>query len=625
MKKLKIGLFCMMYSLLVSCGSDVEIIKEEPKKEKQVTVAFNIKNNATEIATTQKIIITLSEKVFLKNGNALDTNDVEDIISLQLGKTKINYTVEINENGNIITLTANLTYNTKYTLIFNGDKLKGTNTKKIESKTILFTTAKNNVPLSINDPLYKDQWYLKNTGQNGGIAGLDINVEPAWQLGYTGKGIKVGILDILVDANHPDLRDNLPAENVNDYFPKLNNCDRGREHGTNVAGIIAGRDNDIGIRGVAPKATLYAYGVIGNSDDLEDNLAVRALTKDRKEIAVYNNSWGNDSGLLSTVLSQAIDKVLQEGFYGKGSSIVVAAGNGNRNSTLDSELLNHYGVIGVAGADEDGTIEPFGDNFNSYPALKHGPGIWITAFAEDLATTDYVGSCGGDRTGYTDDFGASSGASPQVSGVIALMREANPNLNWRDIKIILAETANSRSHKYKGNFTFKNAGRTYTDDSKFYEYSFFNGFGLVDAAKAVKLSKTFKSILQPLQSVQGVSTQEFTIPKGNGFTESIIEIKGANIKFIEAVTLEMEVEQGSFLIDKVQIELISPANINSMIAGHEQVLRGYLQQKYKIVVNGFLGKTPVNGQWTLRIKHYDVEKSQRIVKLKNWKLTVRGH
>ena len=88
-------------------------------------------------------------------------------------------------------------------------------------------TIKNNAPLSINDPLYKDQWYLKNTGQNGGIAGLDINVEPAWQLGYTGKGIKVGILDILVDANHPDLRDNLPAENVNDYFPKLNNCDSG--------------------------------------------------------------------------------------------------------------------------------------------------------------------------------------------------------------------------------------------------------------------------------------------------------------------------------------------------------------------------------------------------------------
>ena len=154
---------------------------------------------------------------------------------------------------------------------------------------------------------------------------------------------------------------------------------------------------------------------------------------------------------------------------------------------------------------------------------------------------------------------------------------------------------------------------------------FFNGFGLVDAAKAVKLSKTFKSIPKPLQSVQGVSTQEFTIPRGNGFTESIIAIKGANIKFIEAVTLEMQVEQGAQYVGRVQIELVSPAKISRMIVGHGQLLKGALQQKYKTVVNGFLGKTPVNGQWTLRIKHYDVEKSNRIVKLKNWKLTVRGH
>ena len=105
----------------------------------------------------------------------------------------------------------------------------------------------------------------------------------------------------------------------------------------------------------------------------------------------------------------------------------------------------------------------------------HGPGIWITAFGDQtwlqqimlalvaVTHTNY----------YPKILERSSGASPQVSGVIALMREANPNLNWRDIKIILAETANSRTHKYKGNFAFKNAGRTYTDDSKFYEYSFF--------------------------------------------------------------------------------------------------------------------------------------------------------
>jgi len=52
-------------------------------------------------------------------------------------------------------------------------------------------------------------YYVQNnTGQAGGIPKLDLNVEPAWALGYTGKGVTTGIMDDGIDYMHPDLEDN---------------------------------------------------------------------------------------------------------------------------------------------------------------------------------------------------------------------------------------------------------------------------------------------------------------------------------------------------------------------------------------------------------------------------------
>lgn len=46
-----------------------------------------------------------------------------------------------------------------------------------------------------SDPYFTYQWYLKNTGQNGGKAKLDLNVEAAWAQGVTGKNITTAIMD----------------------------------------------------------------------------------------------------------------------------------------------------------------------------------------------------------------------------------------------------------------------------------------------------------------------------------------------------------------------------------------------------------------------------------------------
>lgn len=55
-----------------------------------------------------------------------------------------------------------------------------------------------------NDPLFKDQWFLNNTGQRPeAIPGFDINVIKVWP-DYTGKGILVAALDDGFDQTHPD-------------------------------------------------------------------------------------------------------------------------------------------------------------------------------------------------------------------------------------------------------------------------------------------------------------------------------------------------------------------------------------------------------------------------------------
>lgn len=58
------------------------------------------------------------------------------------------------------------------------------------------------------DPYFPLQWYLRNTGQNGGKVRLDLNVQEAWAQGITGKNITTAIMDDGVDYMHPDLKYN---------------------------------------------------------------------------------------------------------------------------------------------------------------------------------------------------------------------------------------------------------------------------------------------------------------------------------------------------------------------------------------------------------------------------------
>ena len=142
---------------------------------------------------------------------------------------------------------------------------------------------------SINDPLYGCQWHLSNDDQFRNSAGHDIRVEEVWPT-YTGSGINVAVVDDGMHHQHDDLADNVLTSFNHNYGPDLTDIYHPFEdHGTAVAGLIAAKDNSLGMRGVAPEATIYGYNLLVNLTDM--NIA-DAMNRNATSTAISNNSWG---------------------------------------------------------------------------------------------------------------------------------------------------------------------------------------------------------------------------------------------------------------------------------------------------------------------------------------------
>ena len=143
--------------------------------------------------------------------------------------------------------------------------------------------------VGLSDPLSGCQWHLNNVGQLGDSTGHDLNVTSVWE-DYTGEGIRVAIVDDGMDFEHEDLADNVDTasnysfvdgETVRDLYPW---------HGTSVSGIIAARDNTVGVRGVAPRATIYSYNLLSGEET--DMNKAQAMSQNAADTAIMNNSWG---------------------------------------------------------------------------------------------------------------------------------------------------------------------------------------------------------------------------------------------------------------------------------------------------------------------------------------------
>ncbi|MGD6830622.1 S8 family serine peptidase [Sutcliffiella halmapala] len=203
-------------------------------------------------------------------------------------------------------------------------------------------------PAQVNEsePKKADEFNIANYTPYDGLDHLHTE-------GFTGKGIKVGILDTGIDYNHPDLKDAYkggydfvdddadPMETTYEDWkqsgkPEFNPSAYYTEHGTHVAGIVAGRgkaDSEFKMLGAAPEADVYAYRVLGPYGSGQSDDIIAAIDRAVKDgMDVINMSLGAMINDPLYVTSIAVNNAVLSGV-----TTVVSAGNsGNNMYTLGS-------------------------------------------------------------------------------------------------------------------------------------------------------------------------------------------------------------------------------------------------------------------------------------------------
>jgi subtilisin family serine protease len=148
-----------------------------------------------------------------------------------------------------------------------------------------FVIAKDDVVPS--DAHFNEQWALRNTGQNSGQVGSDINAVGAWNTTTGSRSTVIAVIDSGVDFSHPDLVNNqwinaMPSEEGDlhgwDFVSNSPAIQDEQGHGTAVAGIIAAEgNNSIGTTGVMWRAALMSLRVLDNTGTGDIADAVEAI------------------------------------------------------------------------------------------------------------------------------------------------------------------------------------------------------------------------------------------------------------------------------------------------------------------------------------------------------------
>ena len=360
------------------------------------------------------------------------------------------------------------------------------------------------------------QWHLENTGPLPGYpsmkAGEDLRVKPVWNAGLRGEGIRVAVLDDGLEVTHEDLWPNIVTGSRNyrteagmiglsvtsggkvaglEGFPMP--CSSDDTHGTSVAGLIAARDgNGTGVSGVAPRAQLVGLNILA-SNFVADTLD--ALSHDLDRNHVYNNSWGaTDNGHLATPepnwssYNDTLRNGLKTGRNGLGAIYVFSGGNGaiqTDYSSLDGGV-SAMGIVNVCATNAMGKRAPYSERGANLTVCA--PSADATDDQQPEVTTTSV------QNDYTHTFNGTSASAPMVSGVIALMLQANPKLTWRDVPLILARTARKVDEQDGGWRDYRNPLGYAQGRYDVLHYSHHYGFGVANADAAVQLARTWKSV-----------------------------------------------------------------------------------------------------------------------------------
>ncbi|MFF2327765.1 MULTISPECIES: S8 family serine peptidase [unclassified Streptomyces] len=266
-----------------------------------------------------------------------------------------------------------------------------------------------------------------------------IGAPAAWKAGYTGKGVKIAVLDTGVDATHPDLQGQvIDAKN---FTASPDTKDR-YGHGTHVSSIAAGTGAKSGgkFKGVAPDAKLIE-GKVLDDDGFGDDAGILAGMEwaVAQGADIINLSLGGGDTPEIDPLEAAVNKLSAD----KGVLFAIAAGNeGDAPGTVGSPGSAEAALTVGAVDDNDGLAD-----FSSRgPRIGDGgikpdvtaPGVDITAAAAPGSVIDQ--EVGQNPPGYLTISGTSM-ATPHVAGAAALLKQEHPEWTYTELKGALTGSA----------------------------------------------------------------------------------------------------------------------------------------------------------------------------------------
>ncbi len=428
------------------------------------------------------------------------------------------------------------------------------------------------------------------------------------------------VVDTPVDYRHEDLAANFDLSRSPGLAAiGLNTV---HSHGTAMASHIAARDNKVGMRGVAPRATLTWYDFHKFASD--SNSDSSRWNETAMQAAVINHSY-SQTGVSQPLLDKyghglAYDKLSESGFGGLGTLNVISGGKQRYWPEIEysslAEYRSHPAVVVACSTAADGTRS---GNLNT--SLR-GPGLWICSMPSGIYAVN--------KDRYAVQSGTPSSPSTAIiSGVAALVRAANPGLTWRDVKLILAESA---QHNHPGSSGWQQAGAKRTDADERYRYHHSYGFGVIDAGAAVQLALDWVTLPEYLEEQHATSMESTAIPDdGSEVSDTINATSG--IDFVEYVIAELDLDAPNFR--DLQVELVSPSGTVSVLAEPmPKVGEGTqyydcdregdcpISGKFRFGSAVHLGEA-ASGAWKLRIS--DEKENGHLNTLKSWSLKLYGH
>jgi subtilisin-like proprotein convertase family protein len=440
----------------------------------------------------------------------------------------------------------------------------------------------------------------------GTTATYGSNVTAAWTYA-TGAGVSVALVD---DGFTPGLINNFDATDSQSLGTAGLAEPTGGYHGTTTSTLIGGSGVNGTSVGIAPNAAIIGEKVdMGATPLSEFTDALTAATN--SGAAVINNSWGfggygegEASDPSTASWYAAVDNAVQTGRNGLGTVVVVAAGNdrADANNVGVQPIADAPQVIAVAASQANGTVATF-----SNP----GAGLLVAMDGSNVAVTLPGGTTAlGSGTSY---------AAPSVSAVTAMMLQANPNLGYRDVQEILADSAYAPSPSAAGFTT--NGATTWNGGGMHFSNDL--GFGVVDANVAVNLARawTGQSTSANLDTTTVGQAQSFSVAINGTGVSSVVDASNERVQHVQ-----VSLDDTGLLAANTKLVLTSPDGTQSVLLNNTGLANGTDETGGldltgdQITSNAFWGEN-ASGTWTLQVTDTN---GTVVGNVQDWSLTVLG-